>query len=219
VQVWSNNRARTIAAIASAVVLVSASAAVASLAVVAPSKTVAGRTYSQWLAKWWQVRLRVPASGAVCQHVGSVEVAIGPTKPKETDRCSVAQGHAVYVNGPSSECSTVEPPPSHGNTDAQLRRCARRGFKAISGTHITVDGKPLRHVETWIVASGVYQLHLPVHNFLGAHARSGRSAAYGAGFLLTRMSTGAHVIHETGNEGPLHLDLTYRLRVTAMNHH
>jgi hypothetical protein len=202
-----------IAVIAATVLAPAASAVTSSVTVVAPSQTVAGRTYAQWLAKWWQVRLRIPGSGSVCQHVGRVELLIGPTRPTEIDRCSIRRGQPLYVNGPSSECSTIEPPPSHGNTGGELRRCARRGFAGLKGTRITIDGKSLRHMQRWVVASGVYRLRLPRQNFFGRGKRSGRSAAYGAGFLLSNLSSGEHVIHETGNEGPAHLDLTYRIAV------
>jgi hypothetical protein len=203
-------------AIASAGVLIvglAAAATAASFTISPPGAAVAGRDYPQWLARWWQVRLSVPASGPICQRVGRVVMLIGPTKPNETDRCSITHDQVVYVNGPSSECSTIEPPPSHGDTAAQLRSCARRGFARLSGTHIAIDGRPLQHPGRWTLASGVFRLRLPKHNYLGVAKRSGRSAAYGTGFLLTDLSRGEHVIHQTGNAGPVHLDLTYKIEV------
>jgi hypothetical protein len=193
--------------------VVTGTAVASTITIVPPNGKVAGDSYSMWLATWWQVRLRTPPSGSVCHQVGPVEVLIGPTKPKETDRCSVHSGQAVYVNGPSSECSTIEPPPFHGNTNAQLKACARHGFQSISNTRLTIDGKQLHHLNRWIVLSAVYGLKLPAHNFLGAKKRVGRSAAYGAGLLLRRLSPGVHVVHAAGDEGGVHLDLTYRITV------
>jgi hypothetical protein len=205
---------RLATAITIVLALVVTGVAVASnVTIVPPNGKVAGRGYSKWLATWWQVRLRTPPSGSVCQQVGKVELLLGPTKPKETDRCSVHSGQAVYVNGPASECSTIEPPPFHGNTNAQLKTCARNGFHAISNTQITVDGKALHHLNRWIVLSGVYRLNLPKRNFLGTKKRVGRSAAYGAGLVLTGLSPGVHVVHSAGDEGGTHLDLTYRITV------
>jgi hypothetical protein len=58
----------------------------------------------------------------------------------------------------------------------------------------TVDGKP---VNMWKLpaATGVYPVQAVAGNINGLPPGSGRSAAYGAGLLLTGLAKGTHVIH------------------------
>ena len=201
-------------AVPAVALILAASASASSDQVVPPNGKVAGRGYAAWLAKWWQVRLRTGPAGSICQHVGKVEVLIGAPFPKGPKRCTVPAGRPVYVNGPSAECSTVEKPPSHGRTAKQLKRCARRGYKAISGARIRIDGRRLHHANRWLVATHVYRFHMPKVNVLSSPRRHGRSASYGSGFLLKGLSQGQHVIRETGKESGHPIALTYRLKVS-----
>jgi hypothetical protein len=206
---------RTVAAVAiaaTAAAVLAGSAIAANTKVVPPTGSVAGRDYGGWLAKWWQLRLATPPTGSICQRVGRVEVLIGGPVPKGPKRCSVKPGRPVYVNGPSSECSTIEKPPSHGDTARQLRRCARRGFAAIGRTRVKVDGTVL-HLGHWVVATHAYRVRLPKQNILGSSRRHGRSAAYGSGFILRNLSRGTHVVRETGSEAGRPIKLVYKIRV------
>jgi hypothetical protein len=204
---------RCLIAVPIAILVLAGTASAADGGVVPPDGKVAGRDYAGWLAKWWQVRLATGPAGSICRHVGRVEVLLGAPFPKGPKRCQVPAGRTVYVNGPAAECSTVEKAPSHGGTDAQLKRCAKRGFKAVSATRIRIDGRRIHRANRWIVATRAYSIHLPRVNVLGATKRHGRSAAYGSGFLLEGLGRGQHTIRETGTESGHRIVLRYRLNV------
>lgn len=188
--------------------------------VVGPHGTIAGQGYGQWLRNSWQLALsRLPhASACQSMRVNGTTVALllgGYSGKPERHSCRVRAGEPVYVNGLSSECSTVEKPPFHGTTANQLRRCARRNLAGATNLTATVDGRPVGDYHALISASPVYRFHLPKHNLLGVTAHSGRSAAYGEGLLLRGLKAGAHTAHITGAlpAAGFTYDVTYTLHV------
>ena len=87
-----------------------------------------------------------------------------------------------------------------------LRGAIYLGGHATGGA--SVDGRPVAELAKTIVATGVYLIHLPEKNILGAKQRSGRSAAYGEGLLLSGFSRGTHSIVTTGKLGKFHAEVT-----------
>ena len=186
--------------------------------VVPPGGKVAGQGYGQWLGAFFQTFLATPPGASVCQSVptsiGTVAVLIGGTSGKEeTHTCVEPAGQPIFVDGLAADCSTVEPAPYHGNTPAQLKSCARRNLRGATDLSISIDGHPVSHWMRFISASPVLPFHMPKHNVLGTHKRSGRFAAYGEGLLIRGLTRGTHIVHETGHLPGFSVNLTYRLRV------
>ena len=213
-------RIPAMAFIAMSIGLCSATAVIASGGgtAVPPGGKIAGRGYSQWLEVFWKTFFRTPPSASVCQTVhtsiGPVAVLIGGgSGKKETDTCREPANRPIFVDGLAAECSTIEPPPSHGNTPAQLKRCARRQMTGVEDLSIAIDGHQVMGWTRYITASPVFTFHMPKHNRLGTRKRTGQSAAYGEGLLLRGLPPGTHTVHETGELPGFLVDLTYKLRV------
>lgn len=190
--------------------------------VVGPHGKVAGLGYGQWLRLSWQHFFGHPPNGPVCQsqRVSGIKVAMllgGYSGKPERHSCRVAAGMPIYVNGLSAECSTLEKPPFHGNTPAQLRSCARANMADAKDLKVSIDGRRVRGYRKLISTSPVYTFRLPRHNVLGSAKRSGRSAAYGEGLLLRMLSPGNHTVHVTGKVPSARFvdDATYQVHVVA----
>jgi hypothetical protein len=185
--------------------------------VVPKGGTVAGRTYAQWLGAWWQLRLNRPPDVVICREVGDVAVLIGGRSALsggESDACTVPLGQPVYLNGLAVGCSTMQTGALHGDTDAQLRSCARRQFRGARGLRATLDGEVIAGYGGLVAASPVVAVAMPRVNVLKTRKRSGRVAAYGVGLLLQGLTAGTHTVRQSGtlSDGRT-LRLTYKLRV------
>jgi hypothetical protein len=176
--------------------------------VVPVTGTVAGNGYGYWLQRSMQ-SLFSSRTLNMCDTLTLNGQLVGffpfsPTGGTYYATCSEPAGRPLYVPEAWNECSTFAGDHSTGTSDQQLMLCARNlsetegetaklGWKAVKMS-ATVDGKP---VNLWklLAASGVYPVQPTADNILGFPPRSGRSAAYGAGLLLTGLAKGTHVIH------------------------
>ena len=177
----------------------------ASTPVVPLHGSVAGKGYSFWMERFWQ---NLFASGKLqpkpCETVtvGGQRVALlsdgaaGPGPYGYT--CTEPVGRPVYLQGLSDECSTFRTDHNgFGTSPSQLKLCARKIFKAASA-HLWVDGAPVRHFNRFVMATGLYPVHVPKHNGFGIKKPSGRSAAYGSGVLLSGLTKGTHTVWING---------------------
>ena len=214
----------TARAIAVGCVLALSTVAVAKAAtpgfVVGPHGKLASQGYGEWLRNSWQLALSKTPGASACQTIrtGGTTVAMligGYSGKTEHHNCQIPTTTPIYVNGLSAECSTVEPPPFHAKTPADLQRCARHNLNGATNLAATIDGHPVRGYRALISPSPVYTFHLPKHNLLRVTARSGRSAAYGEGLLLRGLRAGTHTIHITGNvpADGFAYDVTYTLHL------
>jgi len=208
---------RLAAATALAVLVLAATAFATTTSVVPPKGHAGGRSYAQWLSKFWRTSFATPPGGSICHRVGKVVVLTATPFAKGPNRCTVHAGRTLYVNGPSAECSNIEPAPAHGDTPAERRSCAKTAFRAVtrSKPKLTIDGRRLAHVGRFYVHTKDFAFSLPRKNILGSKKRHGRSVAYGAGFLIRHLKTGRHVITGKGKVGKQPIVLTYRIHVTG----
>jgi hypothetical protein len=185
--------------------------------VVPPNGKLAGLTYAQWLQIAWQIAFSGPPSGPpVCAvrntgH-GPVELLQAEAPGRHAYTCSLPAGRPTYVVGVSNECSTVEAPPSHANTPAQLKACARKNeMGAVASA--SIDGRPVRNYRSLSSRTPTFRFHLPADNILGTKTRTGLAAAYGEGLLLRGLSAGARRVHVTGAIPGFTTSVTYTLHV------
>ena len=163
---------------------------------------IAGAGYAQWLAREWQLQFANTPPYTACQtmtvsgrkvgYLGIKSIAPATTSYK----CSEDAGRPLYVIELSAECSTFHGDHlTFGTTNAQLTQCARTEFRQGTPTQAaTIDGHAV-DVSKLVAATGVYRVHNAKGNFVTSTNRSGRSAAYGWGLLLTGLTKGTHVIH------------------------
>lgn len=204
------------------------SAASAGSGVVVPSNVrIGGRSYAQWEGAAWEwaiANLRFYDSGvprgAHCTttgQAGPVWFLGGDNYEAAGDSikrgCDVPAGVYLFLDDPSAECSTVEPPPFHATTSDGLHSCAR-SFGPFTST-LTLDGKRTV-LSGFEVTSPVFSFRMPPRNnyLLAPGATSGRGAAYGDPVMLRPLTPGIHTLVRTDSSprGPT-LRFTYELTV------
>lgn len=195
--------------------------------IVSRQTIVGGLTYPQWEAKAWQweianVRFLASHPPAVprCTTAGQrgpVWFLHGdnyqPAGSSITRSCTIPAGRYLFIDAPSNECSTVEPPPYHATTDPGLRRCAR-SFGPVSSM-LTLDGRRIAP-SGFVVATAVFRFTMPPrNNYLQVPgATHGRGAAYGQGLMLRPLTDGPHTLVRVARyHGGLTLRSTYHLTV------
>ena len=187
-----------------------------------------GMTYGEWSARWWQWALGLPvdqnpffdvdgscANGANGQ-LGSVwfltgVIAVSGTAVRE---CTVPPGQTLFFPVMNTECSTLEPPPFHGDNEQELRACAETEFDMVSA-FAEIDGNAVQNLETFIVESPIYTFTVPPDNVLGVAAGTGQSVGKGLYLMLTPLSRGTHVLHFGASAASgFTLDITYNITVS-----
>jgi hypothetical protein len=191
-------------------------------AVVGPAGKAAGGGYAHWLAVRNRLLFTTPASGSpVCstQHGprGVIAFLAGGGRGKPEFSCNEPVGRPIYIAGLTNECSTIKGDhKGYGTSDAQLRRCARHGYKGLSAS-ARLDGAPVTDYHKLIATAPAIAFRLSKNNPFGLKPQSGRSVAYGEGLLLSDLRAGTHTVRisETfpaPNQGSDNI-VTYRLHI------
>lgn len=194
-----------------------------------------GMTYGDWAAAWWQYIFSFSAStspavdstGASCglgQSAGPV-FFLNPSffsGVLVTRTCTVPAGKALWLPIVLNECSTVEPPPSHGDDPRDLRQCAALISDGIGPetVKLTIDDVRTRDLRNFRTVSPLFDFTLPAtDNLLGLDGvTSASSISDGYSVMIKPLSPGTHVIHAEGDfvSGPssgLSFAVTYNLTV------
>jgi hypothetical protein len=175
--------------------------------VLPPKARVQGLTYGEWLAKWWEYVLTIPASqnpltggtGANCvfQRVGKVGLVVANSTLGEPITCEVPAGIKLYLEVLGAECSTLEPPPFYGGNEAELHTCAQSFVP--QDLDASIDGVAVNNLRKYIFTSPLYEFTLPEDNIFGVPAgTTGQSVGYGAYLMLAPLKPGKHTIHLHG---------------------
>lgn len=221
---WARvRRAAVIVAVAltGGLAIATTASAATSSAVVPAGGTVADHSYGQWQAISWQYQFSHTNGGSPCSTVqtpeGPVELLAGAAAGTHTYRCAFPAGRPVYAIGLDVECSSIEAPPYHGNTPAQLKSCARRNYRGARDVTAKIDGHTVAGYRKLVTATPVFTFRLATKNILGSAKPSGRSASYGEGLLLKGLSAGSHRIDTIGAfpKVGFHAHLIYELHVTG----
>jgi hypothetical protein len=172
-------------------------AAVAAAATTPAAAAVPDKQLSATLGELWTTVLQAPAAtnpftgGDPCIDLGGV---VAPFAGGAEITCTVKPGTKIFVVGWSSECSTVEAPPYHGDDEASLRGCARLVDAGLTTPIVTLDGAPVALTE---VETALLDFVLPAgHIFdpaLPAGTR-GQSVGHGWVALVHPLASGSHVI-------------------------
>jgi hypothetical protein len=162
-----------------------------------PAAAVPNKKLSATLGALWTTVIQTPAAsnpftgGDPCIDLGGV---VAPFAGGAEFTCTVKPGTKIFVAAFSSECSTVEPPPFHGDDQASLRACARAADAGLSTPTVTLDGRAVALTE---VETALLNFVLPPgHIFdpgLPAGTR-GQSVAHGWVALLHPLPPGSHTI-------------------------
>ena len=167
-----------------------------------------GLTYGDWLALSWQAVFAVPVEagghplitgGAVGLNKGMVSLwapVVAAGSPRVTIPVTIAPGQHLSVGMISVECSVAEPPPFHGEDEAELRACANGLLDLASDLYVAIDGRPVQNPDAYRTESPLFRYGpLAESNFLGLPAGTQSDAvAAGYGLLLSPLSVGVHRI-------------------------
>lgn len=193
-----------------------------------PDSNHYGFSYSEWSAKWWQWAISIPTTAhplfdnADCNTAQSGPVwFLGGSfvSSTATRACTVPLGKAVFLPILNAECSTAEPPPFHGDTEAELRACAQGFMDGTTDLFATIDGTVIQNVGI----AGPYRMQSPLYSFSAPADNvffvpgpvTGQSVSDGVWLMLAPLSEGSHTIHFGGvfTTFSLTIDQTYNLTV------
>jgi len=198
-------------------------AAVGNPRIIPPQAVFAGLSYSEWQARWWQWVFSLPATdnpiipgGNVLQgqsdHVWFLAGVFGV----EERSITIPPGTALFFPIVNTECSTVEPPPYHGDNEAELRACAKGFTDATSDLAVEIDGTSLMNLPAYRHQSPLFTFGpLPADNLLGLPVgTTAQSVDDGIYLLLPPLPVGEHTIHFTASvQGVGTVDTTYSITV------
>jgi hypothetical protein len=206
-----------------------------------------GKSYGEWSAEHWKWLYSMPIdhhplfdtaecdegqSGPVWFLGGTFTPTVeGNVVVGRAERyCTVPLGKALFFPILDSECATLE---GNGTTDAELRSCATFFQNHAYNMTCTIDGKPVRNVDSYRVQSPLFTYGpLPENNVLlnsgypaAVAGATSPSVSDGVFLMVAPLSRGCHTIHFTGaltlstaNGDPFdfdfRLDITYHLTVS-----
>jgi hypothetical protein len=113
------------------------------------AKRIAGFTGGELLGEQWRQWLELPPEinsfllkGDLCMYAGQKRKVLMGVHAPEPAVCAVKPGTPVFFSTFSTECSSVEPPPFFGTTEAEQQACA---LEALAGyipdaILVSVDG-------------------------------------------------------------------------------
>ena len=223
-------------AIAAALLLLSSAAQGAAgppvTTVYPPESSPYGKTLGEWSGLWWAWAFGIPAgvnpildpTGANCDEnqSGPVWFLAGAFSSDPLTRsCTVPLGKAVFFPIINIECSTVEPPPFHGDTPAELLACATSFIGFSDVITCSVDGAAVNNAVGFRFQSPATPFTASVDNILGVPAgTSGLLVSDGYWIMVPPLPVGPHVIHFTGllGGGPFagfSQDVTYEITVQS----
>ncbi|MGI8992576.1 MAG: hypothetical protein ACR2I2_23715 [Bryobacteraceae bacterium] len=197
-------------------------------------------TQAEWSARWWQWAFttndNVDLTGANCGVGQSGQVfflAGAPVTTAVNRSCTVPANKILFFPLINSECSNVEPPPFHGNNEAQLRACAKAAMDGVnlSTLRLTIDGVPIGHLGSLRTQSPLYAVTVggtcnydpnfcPNGNQLGVPPGTSLFSVSDGFWVMMQLSSGMHVIHfeaavVSGPGAGFSQNITYHLRISG----
>jgi hypothetical protein len=185
-----------------------------------PEVAIHGASLGTWSARYWQWVTSLPVGVNPAQDPSGERCGYGQHGPvffvpRNLPPCAVPADVAVFVPIAGGACSTLEPPPFHGENEEELAACAAGEADRYTGVVVRVDGEVVPTIERYRARSPVFTLRLPEDNILAVPAGTGRAVADGYQFILAPLAPGAHevVVHVEVTEGYALPDKTLRLTV------
>jgi hypothetical protein len=176
-----------------------------------PYATYRGLTYGEWMARWWQESFATQEAGSDLDVSGVfggnngmvfLSAPVLPAgSPKVTIHATVSSGTHLFFPIVTVECSVAEPPPFHGENEAQLRACANGLLDLVTDPYATIDGTAVMNAAAYRTDSPLFRYGpLTEGNVLGLPPAT-QSDAVGAGYflLLPPFSGGLHRIAVRAN--------------------
>ena len=199
--------------------------------ILSPAGTVDGKDRAQWSAQFWEWALEYPLddghpffgdAALAKRQTGNVWFWSAPDGPATFDEV-LPNNKVLFLTIRDAECSSLEDPPFHGNTEAEQRTCADFWADHIRNVFLVLDGVPLSDAAAYRISSPQFTFRAPTPWVFGPTGGKATSVADGY-YVLMQLSPGVHTIHyggefyfAPGELGPDELllpkDITLDLRV------
>ena len=201
----------------------------------APDSEPYGSSYSEWEAAFWKWALELPLKGHPfnddapnydfsAHQSGRVWFWSAPEEVF-TRTATMPEGVAIFLTTLDVECSSLEAPPFHGDTEDQQRMCAEFWADHIEDVFVIIDGVEVKNVADYRVAGEQITFTAPTPWVFGDVGGTGTSVGDGYYFMIKPLKPGHHTIEyggrfhfqagELGNPEPFDLvkDVTIQLTV------
>ena len=180
--------------------------------ILSPTANPYGHSYNEWVAKWWQWVLSIPAdrnpltdeTGAFCGEgqSGPVWFAAGTFGNSAERACSVPAGKAIFMpvfnwvfGAGVFDCDPTVP--GVPCDVPALQAAAAANTEAAQVLEVWIDGVPVQNVRDYRASSaGPFSLTYPENSVVGVPAGT-YSPNVGDGYwlMLAPLSKGGHTIH------------------------
>ncbi|WGJ16112.1 hypothetical protein QEV83_07675 [Methylocapsa sp. D3K7] len=196
-----------------------------------PNTVIAGRTFGDWSAAWWQWALSIPVSShplfdngdCTTGQTGQVFFLGGKFNPGTANatakrQCTVPNGKNIFF--PIVNAVDVFPDPKLGDTINSFRKANQDTIDGTTKLEADLDGRRLDDLGILRFQSTVFDFVVPEGNLFGLPA--GADASYigvddGVYVMLKPLSPGSHLLHFTGTftvPSAGSLNITYQLKVS-----
>lgn len=195
--------------------------------IVGPDEAYGDATLGDWSARQWQWQMSFPPelnpgsdpTGALCGFGQNGPVFFLPSMLSEPEfTCVIPADMAIFVPIVNTACSTVEPPPYFGRTEAELRACAMADVDSLFDVYGTVDGVAVEPMEAYRATTPLFTFHFTENNAFGAPPGVAHAVGDGYQFIIAPLPVGEHeiVVGGTWGEPEIQIDTaTYRVIVEA----
>jgi hypothetical protein len=166
--------------------------------VYAKDSTPYGIPYGEWLAKWWNWTVSIPAgqhprddySPEKCQinQQGPVWFLADQLGGREERTCTIPAGQSIFIPLLVGECEFSTP---ELKSDEDLRRCASAGNE-YGVIEATVDGVKVKNLEQYRTQSGFFNITIVEGNIYETPPGTFRGFADGFFVFLEPLPPGKH---------------------------
>ena len=191
-----------------------------------PVHRLSGVTGGELMGQWWAHITEIPnaqnplgaGTESLCLALGRHGNVVAPTPaaPSLTATCQVGRHEKVFLSFVSADCTSNDPDPFHGDTEAEQRACAIGWVQSapITAINLSLDGRPSVNIlspEFFVVSPQMSAVY-PTDPLGGATA--GPTTLVGAGYAAQprHLRAGRHVIAAvfdlTEGEPPVTITLT-----------
>jgi hypothetical protein len=169
-----------------------------------------GKSYFEWVAAFWKWGLEFPLDGPTAhpflddpsfdfsaRQSGRVWFWAAPDGPL-TRTVTLPLGTTLFLSLRDTECSSLEDPPFHGDTEQEQRQCAKFWADHIRDVFCNIDGTDVTGFAAYRFSSPQFSFNAPTPWIFGGTGGPATAVADGYYLMLAPLSEGQHTIHYGG---------------------
>lgn len=160
-----------------------------------------GIPYNEWLIKWWQWHVSLPAKGHPLLtpkidncHVGEsgqVSFLAHSLQGDSQYTCTIPAGHAILIPISTGECNSNE---AHSESDPVLLKCATEGDAHVT-FQVTVDSVHVNGLEQNYAISRFFNMTVPEDNAFDFKAGTFKAVVAGYFAFIKPLPAGSHTVY------------------------